>query len=419
LFSPPFPHYVGTFDTFLWQFFIAPLGIPGCTRSPQLIPDLDERDVLPSKGAQPIPLSCFDHLTGKIDPDEAKRVGFDSAAKPSLTAKYEAIALSCRTRFLARGELGFRDVRSLVKNHLSSAALSKRLSAALAGIIANRSGRWTTVSCPLSKVEKSPASKHSRASACPVKMSNVERRVSSGTENVRVRPRLLSTSTRHTDRPFRASAAATLIVVVVFPTPPFWFPNAMSLPSGGRAIFKISELTPPSWAGGFLPSYPYTHGISAVRMREGADLRNGEFREARPSAVPKHLAHIPIRVRSHLGNYPQDLSLVSALPMWVCGYCPLFPLTHMRFVSSKPKLQHSESSVPSYIPSYPHTHCPAYPYTHRQIIRWGTPGRMKQGFKCFKFARGLRNKRRKQRAENQNQGTKNQPASWFVCGGQR
>jgi superfamily I DNA/RNA helicase len=28
--NPPFPHYVGTFDTFIWQFFIAPLGIPGC-----------------------------------------------------------------------------------------------------------------------------------------------------------------------------------------------------------------------------------------------------------------------------------------------------------------------------------------------------------------------------------------------------
>ncbi len=30
LLNPPFPHYVGTFDTFIWQFFIAPLGIPGC-----------------------------------------------------------------------------------------------------------------------------------------------------------------------------------------------------------------------------------------------------------------------------------------------------------------------------------------------------------------------------------------------------
>jgi DNA helicase-2/ATP-dependent DNA helicase PcrA len=26
--NPPFPHYVGTFDTFIWHFFIAPLGIP-------------------------------------------------------------------------------------------------------------------------------------------------------------------------------------------------------------------------------------------------------------------------------------------------------------------------------------------------------------------------------------------------------
>jgi DNA helicase II / ATP-dependent DNA helicase PcrA len=132
LLAPPFPHYVGTFDTFLWQFFIAPLGIPGCVRTPQLIPDLDDRDVVPFNNAQPIPLSCFDHLTGKIVPDKAKQVGFDATAKPALTAKYEASAQGCRTRFLARGELGFRDVRALVKSHLSNKPLSTRLSAALA-----------------------------------------------------------------------------------------------------------------------------------------------------------------------------------------------------------------------------------------------------------------------------------------------
>jgi DNA helicase-2/ATP-dependent DNA helicase PcrA len=130
LLTPPFPHYVGTFDTFLWQFFIAPLGIPGCVKTPQLIPDLDERDVILFK-KQPIPLSCFDHLTGKIVPEKAKQVGFDATANPSLTARYEASAQESRTRFLARGELGFRDVRALVASHLSNLPLSTKLSAAL------------------------------------------------------------------------------------------------------------------------------------------------------------------------------------------------------------------------------------------------------------------------------------------------
>src|SRR5664279_2987229 len=95
LLNPAFPHYVGTFDTFIWQFFIAPLGIPG-----------------------------------KMIPEKAKLGGFDASAKPGLTAKYEASAKHCRERFLARGELGFGDVRSIVKSHLTNLPLSTRLSAA-------------------------------------------------------------------------------------------------------------------------------------------------------------------------------------------------------------------------------------------------------------------------------------------------
>ena len=34
LLNPAFPHYAGTFDTFIWQFFIAPLGIPGQAKTP-------------------------------------------------------------------------------------------------------------------------------------------------------------------------------------------------------------------------------------------------------------------------------------------------------------------------------------------------------------------------------------------------
>lgn len=130
--NPPFPNYVGTFDTFIWQFFIAPLGIPGCITPPHLIPDMEERSITPYNGAQEIPLGCFDEATGKLIPEKAKQCGFDVSAKPALTSKYEAAAKHCRDRFLARGEVGFNDVRAIVKSYLADPLISNRLSAALA-----------------------------------------------------------------------------------------------------------------------------------------------------------------------------------------------------------------------------------------------------------------------------------------------
>lgn len=32
--TPPFPHFIGTFDSFLWQLLIAPFGIDGCADNP-------------------------------------------------------------------------------------------------------------------------------------------------------------------------------------------------------------------------------------------------------------------------------------------------------------------------------------------------------------------------------------------------
>ena len=132
LLSPSFPHYVGTFDTFIWQFFIVPLGIPGHDKIPQLVPDIEERCVIPYPGAQEIPLRCFDLGTGSIIVDKAKQLGFDVAAKSAgVLAQYVAKAQQCRERFRARGELGFNDVRTVVKAHLKDVSLSTKLSAAL------------------------------------------------------------------------------------------------------------------------------------------------------------------------------------------------------------------------------------------------------------------------------------------------
>ncbi|HLJ89954.1 MAG TPA: UvrD-helicase domain-containing protein [Candidatus Angelobacter sp.] len=132
LLNPAFPHYVGTFDSFIWQFFIASLGIPGQMKAPRLIPDMDDRVIVPYDKAQQLTLSCFDRVTGKMIPEKAKLAGFDAASKPALTSKYEASARQCRERFLARGEVGFSDVRAIVKDHLTNLPLSAKLSAALA-----------------------------------------------------------------------------------------------------------------------------------------------------------------------------------------------------------------------------------------------------------------------------------------------
>jgi DNA helicase-2/ATP-dependent DNA helicase PcrA len=107
LLSLYFPHYVGTFDTFIWQFFVVPLGIPGNAKTPRLIPDIDERVVIPFKNARGLPLWCFDPATGKVFSEKAKQLGFDAAVNLGLTAQYEASARQSRARFIARGELGF------------------------------------------------------------------------------------------------------------------------------------------------------------------------------------------------------------------------------------------------------------------------------------------------------------------------
>lgn len=129
--TPEFPHYAGTFDTFIWQFFIAPFGIPGQRETPHLIPDMDERDVEPYSGARKLSLSCFERATSKMIPEKAKEFGFDATTNPRLTHRYETSAKKCRERFMARGELGFNDVRAVVRDHLSNIPLATRLSAAL------------------------------------------------------------------------------------------------------------------------------------------------------------------------------------------------------------------------------------------------------------------------------------------------
>lgn len=130
--SPPFPHFIGTFDSFLWQFLIAPFGVPGCMVPPHLIPDKDDRTIRPFERARDLPLGCFDRGTDEIIATVAQRLNFDPAAKPAMTKAYVTAARNARERFLAQGELDFTDVRSIAKTRLQDPDLSARLGAALA-----------------------------------------------------------------------------------------------------------------------------------------------------------------------------------------------------------------------------------------------------------------------------------------------
>ncbi len=39
--TPAFPHFIGTFDAFLWQFLIAPFGVSGCAMRPERVNDFE------------------------------------------------------------------------------------------------------------------------------------------------------------------------------------------------------------------------------------------------------------------------------------------------------------------------------------------------------------------------------------------
>lgn len=131
--SPVFPHFIGTFDSFIWQFVVAPFGIPGVDAAPRLIPDIGSRIVQPFDQAQPLPLSCFDRATGKINVTAALRFGFDvSKKKPANIKAYETSAQMMQARFRTRGELGFDDARALAIARLAEAEFAVRLSSALA-----------------------------------------------------------------------------------------------------------------------------------------------------------------------------------------------------------------------------------------------------------------------------------------------
>lgn len=132
--TPAYPSFIGTFDSFVWQFFIAPFGLAGSGTRPRLIPDMDKIPVKPFDRAHPLPLSCFDPSTAALDQVAAKRHGFDAAGKPDAQlCAYSTAATKIRSKSRERGELGFDEARVVAIDRLGDSSFSARLAAALSG----------------------------------------------------------------------------------------------------------------------------------------------------------------------------------------------------------------------------------------------------------------------------------------------
>jgi superfamily I DNA/RNA helicase len=132
--SPVFPSFIGTFDSFVWQFLVAPFGVKGCDARPRLIADLADLTVKPFHNAHPLPLSCFCPVTGNIFEQAAKIRGFDVSQKlPHQVKAYETKAMTIRAGLRERGHLGFDEARGAALERLKDAEAAPRIAAALAG----------------------------------------------------------------------------------------------------------------------------------------------------------------------------------------------------------------------------------------------------------------------------------------------
>ncbi|MBY9068247.1 ATP-dependent helicase [Hyphomonas sp. WL0036] len=129
--SPLFPSFIGTFDRFLWQFLIAPFGIPGCAALPRLVPDKKKWEVKPPfPRAQALTLECFDRTTGVIDADRAGEQGFDTTKRNP--AAWETCARRIIERARVKGLVDFDDVRLCVAERLTDTNFAGRIGTALA-----------------------------------------------------------------------------------------------------------------------------------------------------------------------------------------------------------------------------------------------------------------------------------------------
>ncbi|NTE84714.1 UvrD-helicase domain-containing protein [Agrobacterium tumefaciens] len=127
---PLFPSFLGTFDRFLWQFFIQPFGIPDIAVLPRLVPDKSDWEIVPFPNAQPLAFRLFDRQTGDADEDSLKEAGFD-VEKRNITA-WETAAIRTQKTALSKGMIDFDDVRWIVSQRLGDSSFRERVGKALA-----------------------------------------------------------------------------------------------------------------------------------------------------------------------------------------------------------------------------------------------------------------------------------------------
>nr|WP_321440525.1 ATP-dependent helicase [uncultured Hyphomonas sp.] len=123
---PVFPHFIGTFDSFIWHFLVAPFGLKGTGAPLSLIADKNDLMIRPFPNARALPLSCFHRETCKIIPQMATKHGFSRNAKAHETA-----AASLRIALLENGQVDFEDVRAIARENISDKTFSDRLSTVL------------------------------------------------------------------------------------------------------------------------------------------------------------------------------------------------------------------------------------------------------------------------------------------------
>lgn len=129
--TTPFPHFMGTFDSFLWNFLFAPFGVPDCASSPKLMADMGEFGVRRFEGDnRPLALSCFDRLTGNIVAGPRDLGGVDPASQAARN--YEAAARKILARFREQGFVDHDDVRMIALDRIRDAAMSSRLATTMA-----------------------------------------------------------------------------------------------------------------------------------------------------------------------------------------------------------------------------------------------------------------------------------------------
>ena len=127
--TPVFPHFLGTFDSFIWQFFILPFGIEESKECPTPIPDKDEMDVIPYFGATPIKLKFFNAISGKFDLNLYKLK--NKFFTPSNTHTYEKSAKSLRERLLKQGIIDYKEARAKALKIIQDITKSEKLLTAL------------------------------------------------------------------------------------------------------------------------------------------------------------------------------------------------------------------------------------------------------------------------------------------------